>query len=1841
MGFSAFFTLKNNVDAIRIALRQQEGQAFSDEELESLRQYRGFGGIPAIHYGIGDRQSWIDQGATSGDLRLHENVQELYQLIQDNFSPEENKLIVDSLRNSVLTSFYTPDFFPEAVFRAIREQGIEPKSFYDPSAGSGVFVEKALAEFPELQRVTAVEKDYLTGMILTCLSSSNRVDTKVHIGPFEETDRSENGTYDLISSNIPFGSFLVDDPDYPDKKISGRIHSYFFAKGLDKLADGGLLVYLTTDTFLNRPGNEFARRYVFERADFVSLAVLPENLMQDTGGTEAPSQLLILQKHVGKKGLSPEEELLVKSITQMNEFGEFTVNAYVAENPRLLLGNIIEAGKNQYGRPQTVVRQSGEISGIALGLAEILKGDIDQRFDFEKFQGVKLVKSARESRSGDSFEYLEMPVKQDAPSGAQLGLFDTIAPELTNRAIDYIKEADERMILRKSAKLLGIIRTAERPDHESIVLLTARHRRWNRYMYQMVSNVNGPSYSIGWMSAKSFNVALKDLGAELKRFPYTFLFEGDKSLEHYVELAKDRNNFVSPIEPYYRNGTLVIHQGKAGLLEEVDHEAGHASFKKLQLKNETPGLYAGYTALRHAFLELSEVEGKDLSAVESLRESLRHRYETFTAAFGLLNSKKNSSLLLQDEAYGLMVLSSLERRQGEEYVPADILYTAVKGVEERILVDEPQEALGICLNRHGKVRLDVITELCQQPQEEVIEALEHKIFINPINGHWETRDQFLSGNVVDKLDLVERIAAEHPDNLYYEKSLKALKGVQPMKIPFELLEFNFGQRWMPVKYFERYGKELFETEVKVDYLESMDAYGVQIPRRNEVTDRDFMIVPKSGSNMLAHALFKHALENTAPYFTYTVKNGDVSVRLPDTEATQLAHEKVERIRSGFGEWLRRLPDEEKRYLENYYNRLFNCYTLREYDGSHQTFPGLDWEGLKRIGIHKIHQSQSDGVWRIVQNNGALIDHAVGLGKTLIMILAAQELKRLGICKKPMIAALNANASEIAKIYKTAYPSARIMVPGEKDFEKKNRQRLFFEIKNNNVDCIIVTHDQFIKIQQSPKIQMQIFQAELDAIEKDLNDLKGRGDEITKSMRKGMEIRKSNLLVRLTSAKRSMDSRRDKDVFFEDMGIDHLFVDESHGFKNLLFTTRHNRVSGLGNQEGSQKALNMLFALRTLQERRNSDMCATFLSGTPISNSLTEMFLIFKYLTPRELERQHIQNFDAWAAIFAKKSVDYEFSVTNQIIAKERFRHFVNVPELAVSYNRITDYKTADHIKLDKPALEEYLINIKPNADQEVFTQRLVQFAKTGNAQLIGKERLTPNEEKSRMLLATNLAKKMAVDMRLINPYKYGDDPNNKINTCARKAYQHYIEFMEHKGTQIIFCDVGTPGTKGFNMYEAMRDALIKQGVPSEEITFIHDWPRDEREKLFEKMNEGKIRFLLGSTGKAGTALNVQKRVIAMHHLDIPWKPSELDQRNGRGSRPKNEIAKLYKGNKVYNYIYATEKSLDNYKFNLLKVKQLFISQLKSNKLYTRTLDEGAFDEESGMNYAEYIAVLSGDTSLLEKSKLEKKVALLESLKMAHYNEQRRNTWEFGDLERKYAGNKRVLDLIRVDEQEYSSRLQWKDTGQKLNPIQLDGFTGKDSEAIGNFLIQLHKTYRPKEADEKKKIGTLYGFDLFLSQKKVDIFEENRMETKPVNFFYAQRDGGEIKYTYNGGQPMANPKLTARLFLHAIDRCIDLKENYERDDRSLADKIENMKRFVHKPFDREEELARLKVDLDNLSRQILINIQDKERKEAEEITNPDKVDMKPVIADVMLDDGKVIALNSRNISGDSGKKGMRV
>ena len=1589
MAYNRKQRLNDNIKAIETAfILDREQRTPTARERLLLERYCGFGGLKCIlnpARELADAVHWA-----KSDLELFAPTVELHRLIRENSKNEsEYKQLMDSLKQSVLTAFYTPSAVTEALTDVLKEHHIIPEKVLEPSAGIGAFVDSVLDNNPKAD-IMAFEKDLLTGKILRHLHPEQ----KVRIEGFEKIEKPFNDYFDLAISNIPFGDVAVFDPSYTAMKgmralVTRRIHNYFFVKALDTVRDGGLVAFITSQGVLNAKNNSAARFMMLYHADLVSAIRLPNNLFTENANTEVGSDLIILQKNSQKESLRGDDNLLD---TVYNDENRIPTNNYFLEHPERIIHTTAKLDTDPFGKPAMIYTHEDGVEGIAEDLRKMLHEDFKRNLNLNRYLGIEEtkaeeVKEVEETEKIEKTEKMKPSIeekqndtvvslqKQEKPtddaelsqksshqqSPVQMTLFDLWGMEEENHLTVHATKKKAKVTVGAAAKKVSrkkasplvksvnptfevVTKPVEKEEKPS---LTDAKKQETAQETKPILPGDEPYASISWEENPPINgfyemmmtmapedrvllrqkaelhrqEQLKALGVEDTLDPkfkppmepievlkvqighgqskgneakedsktQSTLKETNHEREQQKEqerkreeLAKKKEDAMKPrpfdekLESFHREGSMVLDSARnIGVLKDLTKYG--ATFMPLDLNMEQKEKAVLYIALRDAYQKLYTYEAEEQTENKQMRESLNVYYDAFFIRFGNLNAKQNVKFILMD-ASGRDMLS-LERVENGQFIKSDIFDHPVSfSLDEVSHVDSPEEALTASLNKFGRIDLPYMTELSDMLEPELTEALKGRIYYNPLIDGYEIADRFIAGNVIEKAERIEEWLKENPDHAIVRESLEALKASIPEPIAFEDLDFNFGERWIPTGVYSAYMSHLFNTQVSIVYSDSMDEYSAKCSMKTMAITDEYM-VKGYYRNYDGMSLLKHALHNTCPDMMKSIgedeHGNDIKVR--DSEGIQLANAKIDEIRNGFTEWLEEQSDSFKERLTTMYNRKFNCFVRPKYDGSHQTFPGLDLKALGgKYGIKSVYPSQKDCVWMLLQNGGGICDHAVGTGKTLIMCMAAHEMKRLGMAHKPMIIGLKANVAEIAATYQTAYPHARILYASEKDFSTKNRVSFFNNIKNNDYDCVIMSHDQFGKIPQSPELQRQILQAELDTVEENLEVIRTQGKDVSRGMLKGLEKRKQNLEVKLQKIAYSIEQRTDDVVDFRMMGIDHLFVDESHQFKNLMFNTRHDRVAGLGNSEGSQKALNMLFAIRTIQERTGRDLGATFLSGTTISNSLTELYLLFKYLRPKELERQDIRCFDAWAAIFAKKTTDFEFNVTNNIVQKERFRYFIKVPELAAFYNEITDYRTAEAVGVDRPQKNEILHNIPPTPEQEDFIQKLMEFAKTGDATILGRLPLSETEEKAKMLIATDYARKMALDMRMIDP-TCEDHPDNKASHCAKMIADYYKRYDNHKGTQFVFSDLGTYRPGEFNVYSEIKRKLIEDyGIPSSEIRFIQECKNERaRKAVIAAMNEGSVRVLFGSTSMLGTGVNAQKRCVAIHHLDTPWVRHEV------------------------------------------------------------------------------------------------------------------------------------------------------------------------------------------------------------------------------------------------------------------------------------------------------------------------------------------------------------------------------
>ena len=1667
-------------------------------------------------------------------------MRELHELLRHYAGSEQRyKDFVQSMRNSTLTAFYTPPAIVRALAETLRDAGVVPRRLLDPSAGAGIFPSSFRETADGEVEILSFEKDLLTGQVLSALARERE---QVVIDGFQTIESAYDSYFDVVTSNIPFGDTRIFDASFrkSDDPVRGQalkaVHNYFFIKGLDTLREGGILAFVTSAGVMDAPGNEPVRRYLMEHARLVSAVRLPNNLFTEYAGTEVASDLVVLQKQSEKRKLTPDEQRFVSSSKIGNGI---YLNDY-HQDFKHAIHTTFSHEKGLYGQSALVLHYDGGPERIAERLRGILANDFAARLDTERYT--------------QYLRPLHIPQAQTVPPIARrqnrVAAPQSVAPP-----------EPASVAPAPAASLFGsaaAVPIARRP-------LSLRRRAGRNTDTTGMSDL----FTQGNLFAQPAEAAE---AADAPAAVATLASEN-----------KDPRPFTGAILPHYKERSLVLFEGQVGRLVGLTRQG--CTFHPEELGTLSRYRAERYIPLRDTYQLLYRLEMQNEIEYKGLRRKLNGCYENFTALLGDLNKKENAAFILNDPG-GREVLGLERFVEGRKQL-SDILRRPVSfDPYELKHVDTAAEALAASLNKFGRVEFSYMESLASRSRQELIDELGDLIFYNPMVKGYEIRERLAAGNVVAKAEWIENYLKENPDDDTSRRSLALLREAAPKRIEFEELDFNLGERWIPTDIYEGFCEHFFQVPVSVSYSAKMDAFGIEnhgyspLISQKYVVKGDFEVY--DGMDLLHHAML-----NTLPNIN---KDGGKdehgkTIRIPDFEARQKADTLITEIRQAFVEWLHAQPDDFKERLTDLYNRKFNCYVRPRYDGSHQQFPGLDLRGL---GIEDLYPSQKDAIWMIKQNGGGICDHEVGTGKTLIMCVAAYEMHRLGLARKPMIIGIKANIHEIARTFRTAYPNARLLYPGKEDFTPENRLRIFSDIKNNNWDCIILTHEQFGKIPQSAEVQRQILRQEMDDIDENLASYEKQGGHVDGWILRGLEKRKENLDAKLHELQETIDAQKEDTVDFQQMGIDHLFVDESHNFKNLMFNTRHSRVSGLGNTDGSKKATNLLYAIRTIQQRTGRDLGATFLSGTTIANSLTELYLLFKYLRPKELERQDIPCFDAWAAVFAQKTSEFEFSVTNEVISKERFRYFIKVPELAMFYNEITDYRTAADVGIDRPELDEELCQIPMTDDQQAFLDKLVLFAKTGDPEHIGRTDLSDGEVKALMLLVTMYSNKLSLDMRLISP-AYADSPGNKASRSAANIAEYYRRYGDQKGTQMVFCDLSTYKPGIWNVYSEIKRKLVEDhGIPAQEIRFVQEAASDKvRQAMFDAMNEGKIRVLFGSTQKLGTGVNAQQRIVCMHHLDIPWRPMDLEQRNGRGARKGNIVAKEYAGNKVKAYVYAVLRTLDAYKLNLLHNKQQFIDQLKRNRLGARRLDEGAISEDSGMNFAEWMAVVSGNTDLLQKAKLEGRIAALESeqtifMRTRHeaQSQLQRYTAEIGRRDA-------MLERLKRD-WDYINEVAPPDAkGKRANPLRIDGVESADIVAHGKRLVEIDRTVNT--GDDYQKIGTLFDFRILVRTERM---QKDGLALTVNKFMVEGLDG--IKYTFNNGHLAAEPKTAATNFIRALDTIPSLMATYEKEKKQFTRDIPTFEQQIAAVWPKEEELKRLKAEAESLTRKIQLDIAQKQQ-----------------------------------------------
>lgn len=1016
-----------------------------------------------------------------------------------------------------------------------------------------------------------------------------------------------------------------------------------------------------------------------------------------------------------------------------------------------------------------------------------------------------------------------------------------------------------------------------------------------------------------------------------------------------------------------------------------------------------------------------------------------------------------------------------------------------------------------------------MSELSGKDTKEIVEELRGVIFEDPITGKWETADEYLSGNVREKLKIATSYAETKPE---FSINVQALKQIQPQNLDASEIEIRIGATWIDPKYIDDFMGEVFQTPhylldpgaVKTSFSNITSTWN--IAGKNAETSRSFANTTFGTTRVTAYKLLEDTLnlKDIKIYDTFDER------RVLNKEETTIASQKQENIKEAFKDWIFRDPERRQKIVETY-NELFNSVRPREYEGSHLTFPGMTPD-------IELKPHQKNAIAHILYGNNTLLAQCVGAGKTFEMIAAAMESKRLGLCQKSLFVVPNHLVEQWASDFLRLYPGANILAARKKDFEPANRQKFCSRIATGDYDAVIIGHSQFEKIPLSDERQKNTIIQQIDEIEKGLREIKAENDE--RFTIKQMEKTKKSLETRL--AKLYDQTRKDQVVNFEELGIDRLFVDESHNYKNLFLYTKMRNVAGIPQTE-AQKSSDM-FAKCQYMDELTGGKGITFATGTPISNSMTELYTNMRYLQYGTLKRLGMTQFDSWAASFGETQTAIELAPEGVgYRTKRRFSRFFNLPELISVFKEAADIKTADMLNLPVPEAQYENVVLKPSEYQKEMVASLANRAEAVRNQLV-----SPYQDN--MLRITNDGRKLALDQRLINEMLPANE-NSKVAVCAEKSYHIWEETTSERSTQLIFCDLSTPRKnrdESFSVYDELKSLLMKKGVPEDEIAFIHDANTDQKKaELFAKVRSGQVRFLIGSTSKMGAGTNVQDRLIALHHLDVPWRPSDIEQQEGRILRQGNRNRKV----KIFRYV--TEGTFDAYSWQLIENKQKFISQIMTSKSPVRSCEDV---DESALSYAEVKALATGNPYIKEKMDLDIQVSRLRLLK-ANYTSQKYRMED--NIVQHYPRQiVMVKELIEKLEQDIALYEQNAATSKDKFHMQVGSGVYDTRKDAGNAIIKFFQT----DADGTAKIGTYLGFSMNIA---FDSFNRK---------FVLRLKGAMNHPVEIGPDPVGNIIRLNNVLKTMPDKLAEAKDRLE----TLTNQLESAKIEVTKPFQQEEELA---------------------------------------------------------------------
>lgn len=1619
---------KQNIAAIRLLRQlQSEGRNATPEEQRALARYVGWGGLSQA---FDDRkEDWKNE------------YEEMQRLIADGVIDE---MEYAAMRASSLNAHYTSAQVVTEMYEGLRRLGFKGGRILEPAMGTGNFFGLMPKDMTKGSERTGVEKDSVTGGIATKLYPQ----TNIHVKPFEKFVISD-GYFDAAIGNVPFGNITITDTNYP-KHVTKAIHNYFFVKTLDKVRDGGIVMFITSSGTLNAPTNVSIRDEIAKRADFLGAIRLPSSAFKANAGTEVTADILILQKR--PQGQEAKHAANFLQTGSVNVDGEaLPDNNYFIQHPEMVLGAYMD-DKIHPGR--IGVKDDGR------NLAEAIS---------------------------QAFKRL--------PENVYAGR------EMT-------------------------------PDEFT-----------NKQEQQAITN--------GWKDV--------DDGA------------------YYIE-----------------NGKLMKRVGDRGELSKLTGTPLHRIMGMVPIRDSVRKL-------------LSSMRNPDITdeQIKQQQKQLDKMYDAFKKQFGPLNNLANTRLMT-DDPVGSGLLFSIEHYEKEGSVEKSSkgdLFTkrTLSPIRPKDKADTAEEALILSLSQKGRLDLAFMSQLTGKDEQTLVAELGERVYLDPTSEQYVIEDEYLSGNVREKLKKAEAAS--------YERNAAALKTVLPKDLESHQIKVRIGAQWIPNEDYEDFMNEVLGTEdkIRVSHDRLTNKWAVDELRgapnlsSNVINTREFGIATTQGRNYDMVDIMEDTLNLQPAVVKKKVAVGDDVKWVIDEELTAQAKNIQKQLQTMFEEWLWSDSDRKERLLE-FYNWTYNNHRLRTFDGS--LVYGDDENSVLIPGfnnvVFKMRSHQKDAVWRILQGTNTLLAHVVGAGKTMEMIVAAMEMKRLGLANKPTIVVPNKLVGQWYGDIFEQYPGARVLkltsddIPsvsprktkGEmnEEYAKKQaknrtgRAKILSKIATGDYDIILMSHNLFGRLPVSPERQQVYIHEQIEEVREAMRNTEDK--KTIKELEKMLEKLRGGINDRID------EDRKDIVIPFEELGIDQIFVDEAHKFKNLKFHSNISNVAGLS-FKASKRAEDMYLKTGYLTELRNGGG-VVFATGTPIANTMGEMFNLQRYLKKDSLDDLGISHFDAWAAMFAETVTDFEMTASGQFKERTRFSYFHNVGELLRLFFVFADVKTATMLNLPKPKnVKHESIIVELSKGQRAYMRELVNRAE--NMKYVDKS-------EDNFLKLTTDGKKMAVDLRLVDPTAE-DDPNSKLNTAVRNIVKVYKDetyantigknskepIKDH--AQLVFLDLGTPKKKKESdkdddddvenikaktpeealalkrlqaeeatfkqLYQDIKDKLMKQGIPEHEIGFIHDAKTEVQEKkLYKAVNDGKIRVLIGSTEKMGAGVNVQKRLVALHHIDPTWRPADIEQREGRIIRQGNEF------DDVMVYSYVTQGSFDGLMWDLLRIKAQFIEQMMNGNLDMRSVEDvGALS----FGFAEVASAALGTNVMKEKGQVERKIADLNAEKAKFQSNRMAAEKDIRDTPDRIKGWEKQIKQINHDiTQTHDYR------GDKFS-VTITGTVYTNREEAGNRLIELNeKEYREEHYPQLEQMGSSAEVGQF-GKFKLFIIHPRWNE----RFMLKGPSGLEYLFSTTGTAEGSAGQL-GRVFASFSEKIAHAEETIQ----TLTKRIEDSKILLTKTFDKDDELAGL-------------------------------------------------------------------